>query len=89
VVRGRDGITFPAELRPDELRASTGIEVPEGDVYDTVAGYVMSVLERVPKIGDEVPVDSGLLQVVRMDGRRIDRIRYVPSADAGTEEAAR
>jgi len=89
VIVGRDGVTFPGELRPDELRSRAGVDVPEGDVYDTVAGYVMSVLERVPKIGDEVPVDSGLLQVVRMDGRRIDRIRYVPSADAGTEEAAR
>jgi CBS domain containing-hemolysin-like protein len=89
VIVGRDGVTFPGELRPDELRSRAGVDVPEGDVYDTVAGYVMSVLERVPAVGDEVPVDSGLLQVVRMDGRRIDRIRYVPSADPGAEEASR
>ena len=87
VVRGRDGITFPAELRPDELRASTGIEVPEGDVYDTVGGYVMSVLERLPKAGDEVPVAGGTLHVVRMQGRRVDRIRFVadPIAEEGGE----
>ena len=48
-------------------------------MYDTVAGYVMSVLERVPSVGDEVALDTGKLQVVRMDGRRVDRIRYVPS----------
>ena len=89
VIVGRDGVTFPGELRPDELRSRAGVEVPEGDVYDTVAGYVMSVLERVPVVGDEVPVDAGMLQVVRMDGRRIDRIRYVPTADAGDEEATR
>jgi len=89
VIVGRDGVTFPGELRPDELRSRAGVDVPEGDVYDTVAGYVMSVLERVPAVGDEVPVDSGMLQVVRMDGRRIDRIRYVPSADADDEEATR
>ncbi len=78
VVRGRDSITFPGELRPDELRSRTGVLVPEGDVYDTVGGYIMSVLERVPANGDEVTVDSGVLQVVRMDGRRVDRIRYTP-----------
>ncbi|MEV7609421.1 hemolysin family protein [Microbacterium sp. NPDC089320] len=78
VVRGRDGIMFPGELRPDELRRRAGVEVPEGDVYDTVGGYVMSVLERVPSVGDEVALDTGKLQVVRMDGRRVDRIRYVP-----------
>ena len=75
-------MTFPGELRPDELRSRAGVEVPEGDVYDTVGGYVMSVLERVPVVGDEVPLESGTLQVVRMDGRRVDRVRYVPRPDA-------
>ena len=90
VIRNREGITFPGELRPDELRRRAGVEVPEGDVYDTVGGYVMSVLERVPSVGDEVPLDSGVLQVVRMDGRRVDRVRYVPRPlDDVNEEVAR
>lgn len=90
VVRGRDSITFPGELRPDELRSRTGVLVPEGDVYDTVGGYVMSVLERVPVNGDEVTLDSGVLQVVRMDGRRVDRIRYTPvPVDVASEEVTR
>ncbi|MCS3441700.1 hemolysin family protein [Microbacterium phyllosphaerae] len=89
VVRGRDGIMFPGELRPDELRHRAGVVVPEGDVYDTVGGYVMSVLERVPSVGDEVDLDTGKLQVVRMDGRRVDRIRYVPSPGDAGEAATR
>lgn len=76
IVRRGDSVTFPGEFRPDELRGRTGIEVPEGDVYDTVGGYMMSLLERVPVLGDEVRVETGTLTVVRMDGRRIDRIRY-------------
>ncbi|WP_067248188.1 hemolysin family protein [Microbacterium resistens] len=78
VVRGKDAITFPGELRPDELLSGTGITVPEGDVYDTVGGFVMSVLERVPSVGDEVSIDSGTLTVVRMHGRRVDRVRFTP-----------
>lgn len=89
VIRGRDGLTFPGELRPDELRSRAGIDVPEGDVYDTVGGYVMSVLERVPAVGDEVSLDSGMLQVVRMDGRRVDRIRFVPRPVDADEEVTR
>lgn len=76
VVRGRDSITFPGELRPDELRNRTGVQVPESDVYDTVGGFVMSVLERVPATGDTVSLDSGTLEVIRMDGRRVDRVRF-------------
>ncbi|MFJ4173925.1 hemolysin family protein [Microbacterium sp. NPDC089696] len=89
VIVGRDGITFPGELRPDELRRRAGVDVPEGDVYDTVGGFVMSVLERVPSVGDEVPLDTGTLQVVRMDGRRVDRIRYVPNPEIAEGEANR
>ncbi|MFJ4224707.1 hemolysin family protein [Microbacterium sp. NPDC089695] len=89
VVVGRDGITFPGELRPDELRRRAGVDVPEGDVYDTVGGFVMSVLERVPAAGDEVPLDSGTLQVVRMDGRRVDRIRFVPGPEIADGEETR
>jgi len=76
VVRRGDTITFPGELRPDELLARTGLDVPEGEVYDTVGGYVMSLLERVPVLGDEVRIPGGTLAVIRMDGRRVDRIRY-------------
>lgn len=90
VVRSSDSIAFPGELRPDELRSSTGVQVPEGDVYDTVGGYMMSVLERVPAVGDEVSLDSGVLQVIRMDGRRVDRIRYTPvPVGAANEEVTR
>lgn len=76
IVRREGSITFPGELRPDELLARTGIEVPAGDVYDTVGGYMMSLLERVPILGDQVRVEHGTLAVVRMDGRRVDRVRY-------------
>lgn len=89
VVVGRDGVTFPGELRPDELRRRAGVDVPEGDVYDTVGGYVMSVLERVPVVGDEVPLDTGTLQVVRMDGRRVDRVRYVATRHSADEGVTR
>ncbi|MGO2049081.1 MAG: transporter associated domain-containing protein, partial [Microbacterium sp.] len=89
VVRSKESITFPGELRPDELLGRTGVRVPAGDVYDTVGGYIMSVLERVPAPGDEITLDSGALQVVRMDGRRVDRIRYTPvPVDVASEEVA-
>lgn len=78
VVRLADGVVFPGELRPDELLDRTGIRVPEGEVYDTVGGFVMSTLERIPVVGDVVEVEDGTLEVQRMDGRRVDRVRFTP-----------
>jgi CBS domain containing-hemolysin-like protein len=78
VVRGEDSLTFPASLRPDELLDRTGIRVPEGEVYDTVGGFLMSELERIPAVGDSLAIDDGTLEVIRMDGRRVDRVRFTP-----------
>ena len=88
VVRAEDGVVFPGELRPDELLDRTGIRVPEDDVYDTVGGFLMSELERIPSVGDEVEIEDGTLAVQRMDGRRVDRVRFTPKPmpSAGDEE---
>ncbi|MFD3443936.1 hemolysin family protein [Microbacteriaceae bacterium 4G12] len=79
VVRGRGYTTFPGMLRPDELLDRAGISVPEDGPYETVAGFVMSEIGRLPVVGDEVAIEGGSLRVERLDGRRIDRIRYTPT----------
>ena len=54
VVRTGRSITFDASLRPDELLDRTGIAVPDGEEYDTIAGFVTDQLDRLPELGDEV-----------------------------------
>ena len=78
VVSSADYLTFPGSLRPDELEERAGLTVPEDDNYETVAGFVMSQLGRIPEQGDIVTVPEGEFKVVRMDGRRIDRLRFTP-----------
>jgi CBS domain containing-hemolysin-like protein len=92
IVRVDDAVIFPGELRPDEVRDRTGIRIPEGDVYDTVGGYIMSVLERIPVAGDTLEIEDGSLEVQRMEGRRVDRVRFTPTPmphDATTEAGDR
>jgi CBS domain containing-hemolysin-like protein len=79
IVRAADTVSFPAELRPDEVLDRTGIRIPEDDVYDTVGGFIMSVLERIPVVGDTVEIEDGTLDVQRMDGRRVERVRFTPA----------
>jgi CBS domain containing-hemolysin-like protein len=67
--------------RPDEIKAAIGVELPEGDDYETVAGLILQLLGRLPDVGDEVTVPGAKLRVERLDGRRIDRIRLTPLAE--------
>jgi CBS domain containing-hemolysin-like protein len=78
VVRSRDSLTFPGMLRPDELVERTGLRIPDEGPYETAAGFVMSELGRLPVVGDELGLETGTLRVERLDGRRIDRIRFTP-----------
>jgi CBS domain containing-hemolysin-like protein len=79
ITGGKDqSYSFPGMYRPDELLEKLAVNVPEDGSYETVAGFLMSQLGRVAAVGDEVVIDSGVLRVERMDGRRVDRIRFVP-----------
>jgi len=88
VTRGANSsVLFPGMTRPDEL-AEMAIKVPDDGAYETVAGYIMSVLGRIPVVGDEVSLESGVLRVERMDGRRVDRVRYSPDSHIVSEVIA-
>ncbi|WP_457965961.1 hemolysin family protein [Arthrobacter sp. D1-29] len=78
VVRTGRSITFDASLRPDELLDRTGIAVPDGDEYDTIAGFVTDELDRIPELGDVVALDGGTLRVERVVGTHVERIRFTP-----------
>ena len=78
VTRGANSsVLFPGMIRPDEL-LEMAIKVPADGAYETVAGFMMSELGRIPANGDEVEIEDGVLKVERMDGRRVDRVRFTP-----------
>lgn len=74
----------PGVLRPDELRETTGLTVPEESVYETLGGLVMTALGRIPEVGDEVTVAGVRLRVEQMDGRRVEAL-VVAAAENGED----
>ena len=64
----------------EDLVDETGVEIPEGP-YETVAGFVLHRLGRMPIVGDEIIEGEITLSVLALDGRRISRvqIRQAPS----------
>lgn len=85
VTKRAGSITFPGNLRPDELEDQTGLVIPEDGPFETVAGFVMNLLGRIPKVDDEVSDSVGTYRVLHMDGRRIDRLRFTPHEKDGGE----
>ena len=70
-------------LHRDEVADATGLDLPEGP-YETLAGFVMTELGRIPAVGDEVEALGRRFTVLEVDGRRAARIRVeeLPEDDA-------
>lgn len=73
-------------LNLDEFAEQTGIELPEGP-YETVAGFVVARLGRLPTTGEGVSTDRHYLQVVELDGRRVARVHVsaLPAPEQGPD----
>ena len=72
-------------LNLDDFTEATGLLLPEGP-YETVAGFVLAELGRLPEVGDAVVVAGRTLSVLELDGRRIARLQV--SAPPPPEEDA-
>ncbi|MBK8022093.1 MAG: HlyC/CorC family transporter [Chloroflexi bacterium] len=59
--------------------------------FVTLAGLIVDRLSRIPKIGDKVIEGGYTLEVIDMDGRRVDKVLITPpsseTTDAGVSEA--
>jgi putative hemolysin len=60
----------------DEAKARLLLpDLPAEGSYHTVAGLVLALLRRVPRLGDRIVFGGWLFEVLVMDGRRVDRVR--------------
>ncbi|WP_405725962.1 hemolysin family protein [Streptomyces sp. NBC_00028] len=80
-----DGWLVDAGRRLDEIAEVTGIELPEEEDYDTVAGLIVDRLGRFPAIGDRLTVDladggRALIDVRTLDRHVPERVRIQQTA---------
>ena len=79
VENGPNEWTVDGRLSVEDAR-ELGFPVTESDQYETIAGWLMSVVDVVPRIGDEFAVDGFRFMVQSMRRRRIQKLRVVREA---------
>jgi putative hemolysin len=76
VTWGADGCAVvPGGTPVDEINDLLHLELPEDDEYDSVGGFVLHELGRVPEDGESVEADGAVLTVEKMAGNRIEKVR--------------
>ena len=75
VVTRSDGSYLVAGwMQVDEFSHELGIHVPRDADYQTVAGFILAEMNRLPNVGESFQKGHWRFEVVDLDGRRIDKI---------------
>lgn len=75
-VRREDGSwLINGSMPADEFRELLHLpELPQDSHYDTVAGFVLLQLQRIPKVADQFVWQGRKFEVIDMDGKRVDKV---------------
>ena len=74
VEEGNGSYVFSAKVSFDELRERLDLEI-ESEGFETVGGYVLSRVGRVPAVGENLEVDGLAVEVLEAERRRIHKVR--------------
>ncbi|MDR3424920.1 MAG: hemolysin family protein [Alphaproteobacteria bacterium] len=75
-VRRKDGSWLLDGMMPiDEVEAATGLKDMRGEGdFQTIAGFMLDHLGCIPAVGDHFVWEGTRFEVVRMEGRRVDKV---------------
>jgi len=75
IVQRADGSWLLPGLMPvDEMADQLGIRLPPDHSYATLAGFLLSYTQEMPRTGEVVEALGWHFEIVDLDGRRIDRV---------------
>jgi putative hemolysin len=76
VIHLSDGtLLIDAAISIKDLEDDYQIEIPESTEYDTLGGFLLATLQRIPRISDVVEIEGKKITVSEMVGQRIAKVR--------------
>jgi putative hemolysin len=92
VVPGPEGettMTLDGMTPVDEMKARLDLpDLPAEGSYHTLAGLLLALLRRVPRVGDRIVFGGWRFEVLEMDGRRVEKVLAGREPAAETENGA-
>jgi putative hemolysin len=80
VIELSDGsIIIDASISISDLAEDYNIELPASPEYETVSGFILTHLQRIPDSGDFIQLNDKRLRVIEMVGQRIAKVKLEPS----------
>ncbi len=76
VIQLSDGtMVIDASLSLRDLKDDYHIQLPESTEYETLGGFLMTTLQKIPQTGDTVEIDGKRIRILEMVGQRISKVK--------------
>ncbi len=69
-------------MRVEEANEEMKLNIPEGDNYETVAGFILDLLGHIPKQGEQLKYKDYKIVITEMRGMKIEKIRLIKEKHA-------
>jgi len=81
VVTGENTFQLDGGFRVEEANEELGLELPTGN-YETVAGFILSYLGRIPKQGEQLKYRNLKFVITEMRGVKIEKVMVTKEGDS-------
>jgi putative hemolysin len=61
-------------MRIEEINSEMGLDLLESDEYETIAGFILSLLGHIPKQGEQIRFKNVKMVITRMKSRKIEEV---------------
>jgi len=85
VDEGRGRFLFSGKVNIDEVAQRLNVEI-EREGFETVGGYLLSHIGRVPAVGERFEMDGLAVEILDAERRRINKVRISKLSTAETSE---
>lgn len=66
---------FSARLEIEYLNDKFALKIPESEEYETLAGFVLSIAQSLPSVGDELSSDGLLIEITKVGKTKIEEVK--------------
>ena len=75
--KGEDIYEILGETLVEEINEELGIDIELSEEYDTISGYIQYKLGKVANVDDKVTTEGYIIQVLKVDNNKIEKIKLV------------
>ena len=62
-------------METDQVNELFDLQVPESDEYSTIAGYILSHYQSLPKVGESIKIQHFNFRILKVENNRIDLVK--------------